>query len=284
MDGELLWKKDLGVLKSAAYNFPPAEWGFASSPVLHDGKVIVQCDVIGDSFLAVFDAQSGKEIWRQARKEFPTWGTPTVIQRGDKGHQVVVNGFKHMGGYDLATGEALWHLQGGGDVPIPTPFEGHGLIFLANAHGASAPVYAVRLTASGDVSLAKEETSSAAIAYRLSRVASYQNTPVVYGDELYVCRDNGGRLICFDAHSGEERYRQRLEPGGNVIASPVAADGKVYFTTEEGEVHVVKAGPSYELLAVNPLGEPTLATPAISAGVIFFRGRHHVVAIGPPSG
>lgn len=219
--------------------------------------------------------------WRRWREDYPTWSTPTVMPTAEDGKlQIVVNGYKQIGGYDYATGRELWHIAGGGDVPIPTPFLAHGLVFLANAHGARAPVYAVRLSAVGDVTPKGGASSGEHVAWSLPRAASYMNTPIVYGDELYVCRDHGGRVHCYDARTGEEHYRERLSPNDVFVASPVAADGKVYFTSEQGEVHVLKAGKSFERLAVNSLGEPTLATPAISEGVLYFRTRRHVVAVG----
>ena len=280
MDGELLWRKDLGLVPTDSDESTGAGFGFASSPILHQGRVIIQGDIVGDSFLAVFDARDGREIWRQERADVPTWSTPTIVPRPGRDLQIVVNGFKHKGGYDLETGEELWQLLGGGDVPIPTPFMAHGLIFLANGHGRSSPVYAVRPDAAGDITIYDDSTSSEHIAWKNPRIASYQNTPIVYGDELYVCRDSGGRLFCLDALTGEEHYRERLAAGANFVASPVAADGKLYFTSESGEVYVVKAGKSFERLAVNPLGETTLATPAVSEGVLYFRTRHRVIAIG----
>src|SRR5258706_11788622 len=157
--GKLLWKKDLGVLDSGFYRVPDAQWGFGSSPVIHDGKLIVQADVQKDAFLAAFDVATGRELWRTPRADVPTWSTPTVHVGGGRA-QVVVNGFKHVGGYDLATGKELWRMTGGGDIPVPTPIAAHGLLFITNAHGSAAPIFAVKETASGDISLADEQTSS----------------------------------------------------------------------------------------------------------------------------
>ena len=117
-DGKQLWKKDLGELDARWYVMPDTDWGFASSPVLHGKSVIVQCDVMGDSFLAALDVDTGEEIWRTARDELPGWGTPTVDVRASRA-QVIVNGYKHIGGYDLETGDELWKLVGGGDIPVP---------------------------------------------------------------------------------------------------------------------------------------------------------------------
>src|SRR5260221_7584676 len=131
--GKLLWKKDLGVLDSGFYTAKDAQWGFGSSPVIHDGKVIVQADVQKDSFLAAFDVVTGRELWRTPRTDEPTWGTPTVFASGGT-RQVVVNGWKHIGGYDLETGKEVWRMTGGRDIPVPTPVASPEPIFLTTAH------------------------------------------------------------------------------------------------------------------------------------------------------
>jgi outer membrane protein assembly factor BamB len=279
LKGRLLWKKDLGLLDSGFYRVPDAQWGFASSPVLHEGKLVVQADVQKGSFLAAFDAASGRELWRTARSDVPTFSTPTVHAEGAR-TQVIVNGWKHIGGYDAATGKELWRLTGGGDIPVPTPVVADGLVFITNAHGGAAPIFAIRTVATGDVSLTQGQTENAQVAWSLERDGAYMQTPLVYGGLLYNCRDNGV-LSVYEAKTGRRLYQQRLGEGGSgYTASPVAADGKVYFTSEEGEVFVVKAGPEFELLARNRLGETVLATPALSEGVLFFRTRGHLVAVG----
>jgi outer membrane protein assembly factor BamB len=277
--GRPLWRKDLGLLDSGFFRVPEAQWEFGSSPVVHDGRVIVQADVQKGSFLAAFDAATGRELWRTPRADVPTWSTPTVVTGGGVA-QVVVNGWKHVGGYDLQTGKELWRMTGGGDIPVPTPVFGHGLLFVTNAHGGSAPVIAVRPTATGDVSLKEGETSNAHVAWSVPRDGAYMQTPLVYRDHLYVCKDNGV-LSVFEPATGRRVYQERLGDGTTgFTASAVAADGKVYYTSEEGEVFVLKAGPAFEVLARNPLGEVALATPAISEGTLLFRTRGHVLAIG----
>jgi outer membrane protein assembly factor BamB len=277
--GKLLWKKDLGTLDSGFFMVPAAQWGFASSPVIWKDRVIVQCDVQRGSFLAAFDLKDGAELWRTPRADVPTWSTPTVWEHGDTA-QVVVNGWKHIGGYDARTGKEVWRLTGGGDIPVPTPVVAHGLVFITNAHGRMAPIYAVRTDARGDISLPAGETTNAGIAWSTHREGAYMQTPVVYGDYLYVCRDNGV-LSCYEAKTGSRLYQERLGTGATgYTASAVAADGKLYYTSEDGDVQVVRAGPEFKLLATNPLGETCLSTPAVSDGTLFFRTRSHVVAIG----
>ena len=278
LDGNRLWTKDLGVLDSGYYVVPAAQWEFASSPVIHAGKVVIQADVQKGSFLAAFDIGTGKELWRTARQDVPTWSTPTIHQVRTT-TQVIVNGWKHTGGYDLATGREIWKLNGGGDIPVPVPVTGHGLVFITNAHGPGAPVFAIRETAEGDISLPAGQTTSAHVAWSVPRDGAYLISPVLYRDLLYVCKNNGV-FIAFDARTGERVYQQRLGSGTTAFtASIIAADGKIYFSNEEGDVSVVKAGRTFELLATNPLGGIVIATPAVSEGTIYFRTADRLVAI-----
>jgi len=279
MDGKLLWEQDLGVLDCGAPGEPEIQWGFASSPIIHDGRVIVQCDIQKNSFLMAMNIENGEAVWYQRRREQPTWGTPTICET-PAGLQVVCNGYKHIGGYDFRTGREVWKLRGGGDVPVPTPVVADGLIYITNAHGPMAPIYAVKETAKGNITIPTRQASGPHIAWQQSRGGNYMQTPIIYDKLLYCCRDNGV-LTVFEAASGRQLYQQRLG-GGNTgfTSSPVAGDGKVYFTSEEGEVFVIRAGRKFELMARNPLGEIHMATPAISEGVLFFRTQHHVVAIG----
>ncbi|HQX80947.1 MAG TPA: PQQ-binding-like beta-propeller repeat protein, partial [Vicinamibacterales bacterium] len=196
--------------------------------------------------------------------------------------QVLVNGWRHTGAYDFATGEEIWRLKSvGGDIPVPTPVVGHGMVYLTSAHGASGqqPVYAIRETARGDISLAPETTSNTHIAWSHLRDGAYMMSPVLYRGLLYVSKNNGVFAV-FDAVTGEKVYQQRLGDGTTgFTASLVAADGKVYFTSEDGDVFVVKAGREFELLAKNPLGDYAMATPAISEGTLYFRTGGSVIAV-----
>ena len=276
-EGNLVWKKDLGVLDSNFFLVPEAQWGFASSPVIHGDVVIVQCDVRENSFIAAFRVQDGKELWRTPREDVPTWSTPTVHE--EKGRrQVIVNGYKHIGGYDLETGDELWRMTGGGDIPVPTPVVSDGLIFITNAHGLAAPVYAIKTDAIGDISLPEGESTNRYIAWSCRNHGNYLQTVLVHRECLITCND-GGVMIVYEAKTGEIVERKRLGKGGRFSASPVAADGKLYFTSEDGDIYVLKAAPGFEILATNPMGETTMATPAISEGVLFFRTRGHLVAV-----
>ena len=279
--GNLLWKKDLGVLDSGYFRAPEAQWGFGSSPIIYKNMVIIQCDVQKDSFIAAFDVHDGRELWRTARQDVPTWSTPTIYE-GDTRTELIVNGYQHAGGYDPLTGAELWRLSGGGDIPVPTPVAAHGLIFLSSAHGPQRPLCAIRGGATGDLTPTSDLTSSGHIAWYQQRSGIYMQTPIVYGEYLYACRDSGV-LTCYEALTGERIYRERLGQGNaGFTASAVAADGKLYFTSENGDIFVVQAGPKFEVLATNALNEVCMATPAISDGMLIVRAKNHVYGIGTP--
>lgn len=278
MSGRLRWRKDLGLVDSGYFAVPTAQWGSASSPVLWEDRVFVQCDRQQHSFVAAYNAADGRELWRTPREEVPTWSTPAVAGRG-RDAQVILNGYRHIGGYDAHTGAELWKLRGGGDIPVPTPVVWRDLVLLTSAHGQYSPIYAVKLGARGDITPATPGRPSAGLAWSQAREGAYMPTPLVYRDHLYVLRDQGV-LGCYEAATGRRLYQERLGAGPNAhTASPVAGDGKLYCTGEEGNVTVVRAGPRCEVLATNPLGALTLATPAIARGDLYFRTRDAVLAV-----
>lgn len=280
--GNLLWKKDLGVLDSGFYVAPDAQWGFGSSPIIFDNMVIVQCDVQEASFIAAFNVNDGQELWRTPRQDVPTWSTPTISEGGDR-TELIVNGYRHAGGYDPWTGKELWKLGRGGDIPVPTPVVAHGLTFLSSAHGRNRPLCAIRDGATGDITPTGDGESADHIAWRRERDGIYMQTPIVYEEYLYACKGNGV-LSCYEARTGERVYRERLGQGSTgFTASPVAADGRLYFTSEDGDVYVVRAGPTFEILATNRMDEICMATPAISDGMLIVRAKSHVYGIGEPS-
>jgi outer membrane protein assembly factor BamB len=280
MKGKQLWRVDLGPLDSGYYMVPAAQWEFGSSPVIHGGKVIIQADVQKGSFLGAFDVKTGKELWRTPRQDVPTWSTPTIHVVGGK-TQILVNGWRHMGAYDFETGAEIWKLKSvGGDIPVPTPITGHGMVYLTSAHGGRGnPVFAVKETASGDITLAPDTIRNAHIAWSNQADGAYMISPVLYQGLLYVARNNGTFAV-FDAVTGEKVYQERLGDGTTgFTASLVAADGKVYFTSEDGDVFVVKAGRTFELLSKSPLGDYAMATPAIANGTLYFRTGTAVIAV-----
>jgi outer membrane protein assembly factor BamB len=278
MNGKQIWKKDLGILDSAYYVAPEAQWEFGSSPVIYQDKVLIQCDVLNGAFVAALNIKDGSEAWRTSRDDVPTWGTPTVYSNGGNA-QMIVNGYKNIGSYDVKTGKQIWWLKGGGDIPVPAPVVAHEMVFITNAHGPMAPIYAIRLNATGDISLKADETANQFVAWSAPRDGAYLITPLVYGDYLYSCKNNGV-LYCFEARTGKRLYQERLGSGTTgFTASPVAGDGKLYLSSEDGDIYVVKSGRQFEILSKNSMGDICMASPAISEGVIYFRTKTQVVAV-----
>jgi outer membrane protein assembly factor BamB len=260
------------------YMMTNTSWGFASSPLLHDGKVIVQCDVLSEQYLAAFDAKDGKQLWRTPRKDAPTWSTPVIATTPGR-TQIIVNGWKQIGGYDFATGERLWTLKEGGDIPVASPILGPNEVILCSAHGKYRPMRAIRLDAAGDITPPEISETNKSVAWAHARKGSYLETPIAVGGLVW--SDQDGVVTCFDAKTGEVQYSERIGGGGQgFTASPVAAHGKIYFTGEQGSVFVVAATKDFNVMATNQLGGVCLSTPAISGGTLFFRTTEKLIAIG----
>jgi outer membrane protein assembly factor BamB len=278
INGKLLWQKNFGVLRSAFFIMKNAEWEFASSPIIYKGVLIIQCDVLENSFVAAFDVRTGKELWKSDRDEYPGWCTPNIYTNAGKAY-VVVNGFKNRGGYDFVTGKEVWKMSGGGDIQIPTPIIGKNLIYFNSAHGKSSPILAVRTGATGDITLIGNETSNSGVMWSLPRGGSYMHTLLLYRDLLYNVNWNGS-ILCLDPATGKEVYNAKLGGSKSFIASPVASDGRIYIVDEEGTVYIIQDGNTFKLLAEIPMNDICMTAPAITDGMIFFRTQHYLFAVG----
>lgn len=277
--GRLAWKKDLGVLNAGAYDAPDYEWGTASSPIIYKDLVIVQCDTQTGSFLLATNIKNGNTVWKVNREELPSWGTPTIYPGKDR-VELITNASNFIRGYDPKTGKELWRLGGSSKITAPTPVFSGDLIVVASGRRPEAPIFVIRAGAVGDITLPDGQSASKDIAWSKKARGSYMPTPLIYGNYLYVL-NNQGLLDCYDLKTGAEIYRERIpHHGSGFSASPVAADGKIYLPSEDGDMFVVKAGPKFEILATNPMGELLMATPAISAGTMFVRAQQHLFAIG----
>lgn len=282
LKGKLLWKQDLGLLDSGWFYDPDYQWEHGSSPIIYKNLVIIQADVQKNSYIAAYDLKTGKQVWKTGRDEISSWGTPTVYE-GKTRPELITNGSKAIRGYDPLTGKELWWLTPNSEVTTPTPIVAHDLIYVTSGYRPIQPIYAIRPGASGDISLKDGKDSSEFIAWSKPRGGPYMPTPIVYGDYLYTL-SNQGVVIAYNAKTGERIYQERLGgKGGAFTASPIASDGKIYLSSEDGDVFVVKAGPKYELLSTNPVGEVMMATPAMSGGVFIVRGVKHLFAFSAPA-
>ncbi|HEY5884746.1 MAG TPA: PQQ-binding-like beta-propeller repeat protein [Pyrinomonadaceae bacterium] len=279
VNGRFLWKVDLGRIDLGAYDIPTYEWGPASSPIIWNGLVILQCDTQADSFLLALDAKTGKTVWKTDREEIPSWGTPTVVTT-PQGPALVTNASNYIRAYDPRTGKELWRLGRSSKITAPTPIYSEEMFVVASGRGPERPIFVVRPQARGDVTLPEGKTSSESIVWSKTGRGSYMPTPLAYKGVLYVLANNG-TFDAYNLRTGEEIYRQRVPlVGSGFSASPVAADGKIYLSNEDGEILVIAAGPKFTHLGTNSMGELLMATPALSDGVMYVRGSSSLFAVG----
>jgi outer membrane protein assembly factor BamB len=201
-----------------------------------------------------------------------------VAKAGDR-TEILVNGWHHTGAYDFADGKEIWKFDGGGDIPVPTPIVANGVAYFTSAHGSQRPMRAFRLDDHA-VTVTQAGVTNPGIAWQQERKGNYMETPIVVGDFLYGCVDNG-IVSCFDAKSGAVRYSERLGNGSEGFTASPVSDGKnLYFTSEVGHVYVIPANGTFSVAATNSLNETCLSTAAVSDGTLFYRTRHELLAIG----
>jgi len=265
--GELAWKVSLGGIAKGGM-------GPGMSPVLYKDLIILQCDQeFGEnSFIVALDKRTGREVWRTPRSHRRSWATPILIETGER-IELVASGAESVVAYDPGSGRELWRAKGVQSHPIPSAVAGNGVVFLTAGSQAKRAM-AIRVGGSGDV------TDTSRVLWRYEKGTAYVPSPILYGDYLYLMTDKG-LVTCLQARTGEVLYEGgRVPVPASFKASPVAFDGKVLITSEDGDTFVLKAGPVHEILRVNTVGEPVYASPAISQGQIFIRGEKHLYCIG----
>jgi outer membrane protein assembly factor BamB len=277
--GKFRWKVDYGRINLGAYDLPSWEWGPASSPIIWNDLVILQVDNFEGSFLLALKADTGVTVWKTDREELPSWGTPTVATT-PAGPVLVTNASNFVRGYDPRTGKELWRIGKSSKITAPTPIFADGLWVIASGRAPERPIFVVKPDAAGDLTLPDGETSNAGVAWSKNARGPYMPTPLAYKGVLYVLANNG-LFDAIDLQTGKDIYRQRLPNVGNGFsASPVAADGKIYLSNEDGEILVVAAGPEFSHIGTNSMGDLLMATPAISDGVMYVRTTTTLFAIG----
>ncbi|MEM1246569.1 MAG: PQQ-binding-like beta-propeller repeat protein [Acidobacteriota bacterium] len=273
--GKILWHHDLGPLNASNFFDPDDQWGFASSPILVDGKVILQVDVFGGGYLAAWDVKTGKELWKTERDTASSWATPTLL-RGEERDELIVNA-SSIRGYDPETGEQLWSLGPNSELVIARPVVSDGVAYVSAGYPPVKPVYAIRAGLRGDLEVKPGEEHGALLwSHRVG--GAYMPSPLLYKGLLYVVHHNG-RIVAYDAETGAARYKKRFSRGGTFTGSPVVNNGRLYVPTEGGLMYVLAAGPIHEEIAVNDFDEPLMATPAIAAGVLYVRTPGHLYAL-----
>jgi outer membrane protein assembly factor BamB len=264
LEGTLLWHQELGRIDN--YHGP------AGSPLLYKDRLIVYQDQARDAFIAAFDTRTGRELWRTPRQATVGWGTPIAIHVAGR-DEVIVSGERDVQAYDPASGQELWRCRGNTQEVIPTPVVGYGMVFCAS--GRAGPTLAITPGGSGDV-------TGTHLKWTSPRGSPFVPSPLLYGGRIYTINDMASIVTCLDAATGRSVWQGRLGVATRegFSASPVAVDGKVFVTNDEGDTFVLAAGPVFNLLHVNRLGERTLASPALVDGHWYFRTARHLLAIG----
>ena len=259
--GEIVWKTKL--------DYDNGQHGTGGSPALYEDLLIISCDGNDVQFVVALDKATGKVRWKKSRQGYQAYSTPMVVKLS-AGDQVISPGAFRAISYDPRNGKELWHVTyGEGFSNVPRPVYGHDLVFICTGF-QQASLLAVRLDGKGDVTRSKVE-------WKLDRGVPLTPSPLLVGNELYLVTDNG-IVTCLDAKTGKEHWRARI--GGNHSASPVFADGRIYFLSEEGQSVVLAAGQQIKHLATNQLDGRTLASMAVSNGSIFIRSDTHLYSIG----
>lgn len=270
LDGELLWKKDLGTfhMRNA--------FGEGVAPAIHGDKIVLSLDHEGDSFIVALDKNGGKELWRKSRNEKSNWSEPRVVEH-DGRTQVIVGGDTAVISYDLATGDEIWRCEGLGGNVIPYPVVQDDVVVVQSGW-REKNMMAIRLGGEGNI------TGSEWVLWTDDRGPSYTSSPVLHDGKLYVLTDRG-LISCYNVETGEPYYQQQRLPGTyNFKASLVAANGKLYMASENEDVLVARLGPEFEVLATNKLtDEVFVASPAIAGGELFLRGQKHLYCIADGS-
>jgi outer membrane protein assembly factor BamB len=265
--GKEIWKKDFNVQMNMRLQF-----GEGSAVVLSDGRLFTLFDHEKGSFLSAHDAASGKELWRATREEKSNWSTPLVLEHAGR-KQIVVSASEKVHSYDAETGKPIWEASGLGMNTIPQPVQNGDMVIVMSGY-RNPNLLAIKLGRTGDL------TGTDAIAWTTARGLSYTPSPLLHENKLYVLTDTA-QLSCFDATTGQPHYQQmRFDKPYNIKASPVGANGKLYVSTEEGDVVVIRMGEKFEVLAVNTLADQSfIASPAVAGGDIFLRSRTHLFRI-----
>jgi outer membrane protein assembly factor BamB len=265
MKGKFAWKADLGKLATAGM-------GTGTSPILYDNLVIVQCDEENGerSFIVGINKKTGKEVWRTPRKVQVSWATPLLVRTTNRA-ELITSGNEAVIAYEPATGKELWRHKGVDSNAIPSPVANNEMVFISAGFPARIAM-AIKLGGSGDL--------VDSVVWKYAKGTAYVPSPILYGEYLYLTTDRG-ILTCLDARTGEVKYEGgRVPIPATFTASPIAFDGKILMTSEDGDTFVIKAGPKHEILGTNTVGEPVYASPAVADGNIFIRGERSLYCIG----
>jgi outer membrane protein assembly factor BamB len=259
------------------------EFGTGSSPALAGDLLVIVNDNEKQQYIAGFDKRTGKEVWRTLRDiggrtqpvQRSGWATP-FVWRHPLRTEIVTIGPGEAISYDLA-GKELWRLSGMAATPVPTPFAYDGLLYINGGRGRMT--FAIRPGAKGDISLGKDQTSNEYIVWSQPRSGTYLPSSLAYEGAVYSLTETG-ILSRFDAKSGKQTYKTRIDPTATAFTtSPWAYNGKLFCLSEEGQTFVISTGEQFQLLHANALDDFVLASPALVGERLLIRTEHRLYSI-----
>ena len=257
--------------------------GTGSSPVLAGNLLIVLCDNQQQQYIAAFDKQTGKQVWRTNRdlgsndppRQRSGWSTPYIWRHAQR-TEIVTLGPETAVSYDLA-GKELWRMKGTAITPVPTPFAYEGLLYVNGGRGR--PLFAIKPGATGDISLKDGQTSNEYVVWSQPRGGTYLPSSVAYQGAIYTLSETG-ILNRFDAKTGQQTYKTRIDTAAtNFTTSPWAYNGKLFCLSEEGQTFVVNTGEQFQLSHINELDDMAQASPALVGERLLIRTEHRLYSI-----
>jgi len=266
LDGNLVWDRDLGPVETRL------SFGEGSSPVVHDGRLLIVRDHDQQSYITMLDAETGKPNWQRARDEPSAWATPLVVEH-DGRTQIITNGRNRVRSYDLNGGSLLWECGGQVSNVTPSPVATDDTVFCMSGYKGSA-LYALPLNATGDI------TDSSKVVWSKSKDTPYVPSPLLYDGRLYINKSNDPIMVSLDAKTGEPLIERTRMPGiRGLYASPVGAAGRVYFVGRHGTTLVLEHGDTFNVLATNTLDAHIDASPAMVGNDLFLRSKTHLYCV-----
>ena len=266
-NGNIVWKKDFGDMHTKHGH------GEGSSPAVYGDTLVVNWDHEGPSFVVALDKRTGTQLWRRDRDEDSSWSTPIVVEHEGK-PQVIISATKRIRSYDLVTGGEIWECGGLSQNVVASPVAADGMVYAGSSYEKRV-MLAIRLNgAKGDI------TGTDKVAWMLNRYTPYVPSPLIYENHLYFLRHYQGILTCLNGKTGRALYaRVRLLGIRNVYASPVAAAGRVYITSQSGVTVVLRHGVSPQVLGVNQLDDDFNASAALAGDELFLRGERYLYCL-----
>jgi outer membrane protein assembly factor BamB len=266
LNGEHKWSRDLGRMTIKM------TFGEGSSPALAGDALIVVMDHEAGSFIHALDKNTGQTLWKQPRDETTSWATPVTAEVNSK-MQVIVSATKLIRSYDARTGELIWQCSGQTANVIPSPIVAFGTVFCTSGFRGSA-LQAIDLSRSGDLS------GTDAIRWQANKGTPYVPSPVLHGDNLYVCSVNKAVVSCYQARTGKANFvEQPLTEVGEIYASPIGAADRVYFVGRKGTAQVIRNAEQFEILATNKLDDEFDASPAVVGSELYLKGKRNLYCI-----